>query len=269
MTLKAIQCESCGGSVAFPEDKPMPECPFCGSTKQVDRPLDRQVQAPSFWLPFDIEQADADAAFREFASSSFWYPKDIRNASLELKTLLIPAWVWSGTVETHYNGQVRARSASGYRPVSGADTLHLNQVWVPSSKALTIHEINDIAPFKTDSSRNLDTEPDLPFEIGDLTERVALKQAQQVMSATHSQHISASEGLRDLQTSSIYKNMSGEPSLIPVFIGVYRRKDKFFRIVVNGTTGKLKGEAPLDWVKIVLIAVGVLCILGTMVALAS
>lgn len=269
MTLKAIQCESCGGSVAFPENKSMPECPFCGSTKQVDRPLDRQVQAPSFWLPFEIDQAGADASFREFASSSFWYPKDIRNANLELKTLLIPAWVWSGTVETHYNGQIRAHSASGYRPVSGADTLRLNQVWVPSSKALTLHEINEIAPFKTDNPHNLDTEPSLPFEIGELTERVALNEAQKVMSATHRQHISSSEGLRDLQTSSIYKNMSGEPSLIPVFVGVYRRKDKFYRIVVNGTTGKLQGEAPLDWVKIALIAAGTLGVLGAMVALVS
>ena len=47
--------------------------------------------------------------------------------------------------------------------------------------------------------------------------------------------------------------MCGEPSLIPVYIGVYRRKDTYYRVLVNGTTGKLIGEAPLDWVKIGLI----------------
>ena len=57
--------------------------------------------------------------------------------------------------------------------------------------------------------------------------------------------------------------MSGQPSLIPVFIGVYRRKDQYYRIVVNGATGKLIGEAPLDWVKIwmvIIIVVGIVLV---------
>ena len=93
MTLKAIQCEDCGGSVAFPEDKTLPECPFCGSTKQIPRPLTVKFLPPAFWLPFETSKNDADEAFRAFAKSSFWYPKDIRTASLELKTVLLLAWV--------------------------------------------------------------------------------------------------------------------------------------------------------------------------------
>ena len=71
----------------------------------------------------------------------------------------------------------------------------------------------------------------------------------------------SSEGLRDLHTSSVFRNMGGEPSLIPVYIGVYRRKDTFYRVLVNGTTGKLIGEAPLDWVKISLIVAALVGIL--------
>ena len=263
MTLQAIQCEDCGGSVAFQEDKPLPECPFCGSTKQVPRPLDRQIRPPEFWLPFETSQDDADEAFRAFASSSFWYPKDIRTASLELKTVLLPAWVWNGHIETHYNGQVRSHSPSGYRPVSGTDSMNLHQVWVPSSKALTISEINQLAPFPTEGAQPLDETPTYPFEIGELTERIALHQAKQVMSTTHRNRIANAEGLRDLHTSSVFQDMSGAPSLIPVFIGVYRRKDKYYRVVVNGSTGKLIGEAPLDWIKIgivISIVVGILLI---------
>ena len=250
MTLQAIQCEDCGGSVAFQEDKPLPECPFCGSTKQVPRPLDRQIRPPSFWLPFETSQDEADEAFRIFASSSFWYPKDIRTASLELKMVLLPAWVWNGHIETHYNGQVRAHSPSGYRPVSGSESMHMHQVWIPSSKALTVSEINQLAPFPTEGAQVLDKMPSIPFELGELTERIALHQAKHVMSSTHRNRISNAEGLRDLNTSSVFEDMNGQPSLIPIFIGVYRRKDKYYRVLVNGTTGKLIGEAPLDWVKI-------------------
>ena len=254
MSLQAIQCDECGGSVAFQENKPLPECPFCGSTKQVPKPVDRQLKPPSFWLPFKITQKDAHDAFRVFAQSSFWYPKDIRNASLELQTILLPAWIWNGHIETHYNGQVRSHSPSGYRPVSGLDNMNVHQVWVPSSKALTLTEINHLAPFPTDGAQPLTDTPMIPFELGELTERIALKEAKKVMSATHRNHIQTNEGLHDLHTSSVFEDMKGEPSLIPVFIGVYRRKSTYYRVLVNGTTGKLIGEAPLDWVKIGLIA---------------
>ena len=267
MTLQAIQCEDCGGSVAFPEDKLLPECPFCGSTKQIPKPLDRQIKRPTFWLAFMTTQQEADESFRTFAKSSFWYPKDIRSASLELQTLLIPAWVWSGFIETHYNGQTRSHSPSGYRPVSGLDSMNLHQVWVPASKALTLSEINQLAPFPTESAQPLEDEPTIPFEVGELTERIALSQAKKVMAATHRGQISSVEGLRDLNTSSIFQDMRGEPSLIPVYIGVYRRKDTFYRVLVNGTTGKLIGEAPLDWVKIGLIVALVIGIISIAVNL--
>lgn len=253
MTLLAIRCDDCGGSVAFTEDKPLPECPFCGSTKQIPKPLDRQVQPPSEWVPFDVDQQEADDAFRVFAKSSFWYPKDIRNATLELQMILLPAWLWSGSVETHYNGLTSAMTPSGYRPTSGEDAIHFSQVWVPSSKALTLNELNELAPFPSEQAQPLEDTPPLPFELGELTERIALKYAKKVMSDSHHSHISSQTGLRQLQTSSLHHDMEGRPGLVPVYIGVYRRKNSYYRILINGSTGKLIGDAPLDWIKITLI----------------
>lgn len=258
MSLQAVQCEDCGGSVAFSEDKRFPECPFCGSTKQIPKPLDRQVRPPTSWVPFSIDKEEADAAFRTFAQSSFWYPKDIRNASLELNALLLPAWLWSGTVESHYNGLRSAHSKSGFSPVSGTNSIYFSQVWVPASQALTLSEVNDIAPFPSEAAQSLDNEPPLPFELGELTEKIALSSAKVAMSNAHYNHIHNETGLRKLNVSSIYHGLSGEPGLIPIYIGVYRRKDKYYRILVNGATGKLIGDAPLDWIKIIGIITAVL-----------
>ncbi len=261
MSLQAVQCEDCGGSVAFAEDKSFPECPFCGSTKQIPKPIDRQVRPPSSWVPFSIDEEQADIAFRTFAQSSFWYPKDIRNASLELKALLLPAWRWSGTVESHYNGLRSASSKSGFSPASGRDSVHFSQIWVPASQALTLSEVNEIAPFPSETAQSLEQEPALPFEVGELTERIALRSAKAAMSNAHHNHIHSKTGLRKLKTSSIHHNLSGEPGLIPIYIGVYRRKDKYYRILVNGATGKLIGDAPLDWVKIVGIIATILAVI--------
>ena len=81
------------------------------------------------------------------------------------------------------------------------------------------------------------------------------------MSATHRSRIASAEGLTDLHTSSVFEDMNGQPSLIPIFIGVYRRKEKYYRIIVNGSTGTLIGEAPLDWVKIWVVIITVVGII--------
>jgi hypothetical protein len=262
MKLLALSCESCGGSIAFPEGKASPECPFCGSTKQVEKPLDQQLEPPQFVIPFAIEKKDAESSFQKFARSSFWYPKDIRQAKLELKTILLPAWLWSGDVESHYTGLATASTRSGKRPISGISTVHFNQVLVPSSQAVTIQELNSIAPFEVSKSIPYSVETlNYPYEPGELTRRIALQKCQQEMQKKHATHIKSTQSALSINCSSLYSNIEGSPALVPVFIGVYRRKDNFYRIVVNGLNGNIIGEAPFDWIKLLMIIGGVILIL--------
>ena len=137
MSLLALHCESCGGSIAFLEGQSSPECPFCGSKKQVEKPIDQQFEAPEFMIPFVISEEKADESFRGFARSSFWYPKDIRQAKLELKAILLPSWLWSGKVNSHYCGLIRASTRSGKMPISGTASIRFDQILVPSLPNLT------------------------------------------------------------------------------------------------------------------------------------
>ena len=254
MSLVALQCQSCGGSIAFPEGKPTPYCPFCGSEKQVEKPLNQQILPPEIMLNFDISENEADQSFRIFAKSSFWYPKDIRKAKLELQMIMLPAWMWSGTSEMHYNGLKSAATESGKRPYSGVSEKYFDQILVPSSKAVSLVELNKIAPFEVSSHQPFDPEKiEHPYEPGELTEHIALEIAKSTMQGIHGSLISREEGLSDFHSSAIFHNLDGVPALLPVYIGVYRRKDKFYRVVINGLSGKLTGEAPFDWVKVVII----------------
>ena len=252
--LKALYCNNCGGGIHFPEGKESPECPFCGSKNQVSRPTDRSVQPPEFILSLSQTKNDAHVAFRTFARSSFWYPKDIRNAKLDLKAIYVPAWLWSGVIETHYNGLIKANTRSGYYPESGTETRSYSQVLVPSSKAVSITELNELAPFPANEPTPFSEESlEYPFEPGELTERIALSEATAIFKAFHKQSIKSNTGLHQLKTSSLLLEVNGVPALLPIFIGVYRRKDSVYRVLVNGLTGEVYGDAPFDWVKLGLI----------------
>ena len=55
--------------------------------------------------------------------------------------------------------------------------------------------------------------------------------------------------------------------MLPIYIGVFRFRERPWRFVVNAQTGKLTGEAPLDRVKVALISLGALALLGLLLAL--
>ena len=254
MTIQAVRCESCGGTLAFPEGKPSPECSFCGSTHQVQIPIDRSIPQPHFVIGFSISDEEADQSFRTFAQSSFWYPKDIRNAELELKRIYLPAWVWKEYIETHYNGLISASSESGKKPISGIQKTQYDQVLIPSSKAVSQQELNGIAPFPYEKVHRFDEELlEYPYELGELTERIALSQCQVLMQNTHLSAISNHLSIQKIRGSSVYSDLKGTPAVLPVFIGVYTRKNKYYRIIINGSTGRLVGDAPFDWIKLFII----------------
>lgn len=259
---KALYCNDCGGGIHFPEGKETPECPFCGSKNQVEKPEDRSLRLPEFVLSFSKSKSEADAAFRTFAQSSFWYPKDIRNAKLDLKAIYLPAWMWSGTIETHFNGLRRANTKSGYYPESGHDVRTYNQILVPSSKAVSIVELNKLAPFPVSTANPFNEENiEHPFEPGELTERIALKEATTIFEIYHKQHITSDTKLHHVRTSSILQDINGLPALLPIFIGVYRRKDSVYQVLVNGLTGEIHGEAPFDWYKLGIIIGGIIVLI--------
>ena len=55
---------------------------------------------------------------------------------------------------------------------------------------------------------------------------------------------------RDLRVSTTWRDLRWKLCLLPLWIVAYRYGGKPYHLVVNGVTGKVDGEAPLSWSKI-------------------
>lgn len=262
-SLKAVRCDGCGGTIRAREGS-LPACLFCGAPAADLRPYDQpeSIEDPVGAIPFAIQDAEAREAFVKFASSSFWYPSDLRSTRLELRRLLVPAWAWSGALETHWTGLKKARTASGKRPLAGSAQIRFEQVLVPASQTLTLSELrrlgaydeSALGPFHADAN-------DDPWELSELTRSAARQKAQTEMEERHRRALEAEHELLSCKVASIAHELDGKPVLVPVFIGSYRYGDGLYRILVNGQTGQLVGEAPTSWWKVlgaVLLALFVL-----------
>jgi hypothetical protein len=56
---------------------------------------------------------------------------------------------------------------------------------------------------------------------------------------------------RNMHVALRITNLASRPMLVPVWIMAYRYRDKMFRFLANGQTGKCSGQAPLSYRKIV------------------
>ncbi len=274
--LLAVSCQSCGGAVAMPAGAPHPRCLFCGSEAVVAKPVE-DIEVPKTFLPFEVDQDRADAVFRDKAQASIWYPGDLRDASLELEQLLLPAWVWSGMVETHWACLVRAGTRSGKRPRTGSDAKKVSGVLVPSSSAISRDELNALAPFSGNNAFIFRAAQAVaPFELGKLTRTAARQTACDALASQHEAELSRANGAVAFSGSHLFRDLDGYPVLLPVYVGAYRRRNTLHRVVINGQTGTITGEFPKSWLRIgcaillvLFILSGLAMALMMLVALAS
>ncbi|MCR4415926.1 MAG: hypothetical protein NUV77_26220, partial [Thermoguttaceae bacterium] len=75
---------------------------------------------------------------------------------------------------------------------------------------------------------------------------------------------------RNLHVNVLIEGMSSEPVLLPVWILAYRYRDRVFRFLANGQTGRATGTAPLSVGKVLaVVGIVVLAVAGLLAIVAS
>ena len=71
---------------------------------------------------------------------------------------------------------------------------------------------------------------------------------------------------RQLDVTTNFRNVNSDLCLLPIYMLSYRYRDKLYRFVANGQTGKCHGDKPVSWKRVTGAVVGVLLFLGIVVA---
>lgn len=264
--MNVVRCTGCGGTVRMVAGEALPSCLFCGAAAADLVPTDppEDLEQPTAHLPFALGEAEARERFRTFASSSWWYPSDLRHARVVLRRLLSPAWVWSGSLETHWTGLQPASSASGKAPVAGVDVQAFPQVLVPASATLRMAELRALG--RWDESRlapfDPETSPD-PIELSETTRSAAEARVRAEMEERRAAAIRAAHRLTTIRTSALATDLVGRPVLVPVYIGAFRYRDRTWRFLVHGQNGTFVGDAPYSPWKVLFVVLLVLALVGT------
>jgi hypothetical protein len=264
--LAAVRCSGCGGTVRIVPGQRLPACVFCGEAALVPTDPPEGIEPPLGAIPFAVDGGAAKSAFEAFAGGSFWYPSDLRSAAIELRGVLLPAWAWSGQVETHWTGLVAGASRSGKRPVAGSDVARFEQILVPASRSLRLRELAALGRYDERALDSFDPErSEVPIELSELTRSAARASAAEEMRRRHEAAIARAHQLLEIRASSVAQDLQGYPVLVPVWIGAYRYGERSYRVLVHGQTARLVGDAPISWWKVAGVVGAVLAAIASVV----
>lgn len=259
-------CEGCGASMSYDASAGSLRCPFCGSEK-LSKQEDRKTLRPSGVIPFQVSQQSALAQMRQWLGQSFWRPGDLASAAAVTKmtAVYVPYWVFTARTRTYWtadSSRTPPGARAGWFPVTGEHRGSYAGLLVGASGALAPKETWAICPFdlaaKVDVAQ-LDLENAIVEQFR-VQRKYARPQArvgfEQLVRAECANQVPGNS--RNLHVNMRLEGLSSEPILLPVWIMAYRYRDRLFRFLINGQTGRATGEAPLSYKRIAaVIGIGV------------
>ena len=290
-----IHCESCGATSTYSEKVQATRCPFCDSPKV--RPLTdgAPVIAPESVLPFVVSKADAGKHVVDWLGSGWFRPNDLKSLTEKLKFTgaYLPFWTfdaqtasnWHADAGYYYyetesytdaqgNRATREIQRTRWEPARGHVDLSFDDVLVLASKGVSGAHIAKVEPFDTQALKPYSAD----YLAGYLAERYAVD-----LSAAWDQGRSLIDRAiaqacvreipgdthRSLSVQSTYDGLTYKHTLLPVWLGAYRYRDKVYQCVVNGQTGKVAGDVPLSIVKITFAVIFALIALALFIFLSQ
>lgn len=288
-----FRCDNCGSEVATSPQQRSYVCPFCDSTYVVELQEWTHRQRPEFIVGFGVTREQALEKFRVWIAENSWFrPGDLHTSTLGDKQqgVYLPFWSfsmlansqWSANIgeywyrtETYTTRDSKGNTVTRTRrvretewwPLSGNHHHYYAGYLVSGSKGLPQDQAERIKPFNLPALRRYE-----PYYLaGWLSEEysiepdAALQMCQQEFYRREQHNVAAfmpGDTHRGLQVSTRFNSINSDLCLLPVYILSYRYRDKVYRFLVNGQTGKCVGDKPVSWQRITLAIVAGLILIG-------
>ncbi|MBM4422401.1 MAG: hypothetical protein FJ030_03285 [Chloroflexi bacterium] len=277
---RRMVCQQCSATTMFPVGQTSVECPFCGSAVFIAAREDADILPPQAVIPMGFEAEEVKTIMRKWLGAGLLAPDDLGRLARggNLRPAYVPFWVFETTLTRKWQAYVAEGSGRNRRWVwqSGEHIFFFTGELQRGTKILSADLLERIEPF--DLEKLVEYQPEYLAGWPAATYDISLAQAsldareKMVKKAKKQLQHKAAPGkeVRDLQVSaSDFGGVTYKQALLPVWVGAYHYRGKWYRLLVNGQTGKISGDKPIDSVKVALLilaAVIVIIILAFLIA---
>ena len=261
--MRSYTCPSCAAGIVCDDTTAATSCPYCGNQTVIPGNLSGQLK-PDFVIPFKLDKNAAMEALKKYYAKKRLLPKGFLKANQieEIKGIYAPFWLFDGETEADMRfraTRVRTYTSGGYRVtktdhyrVTRQGSISFEKVPVDGSSKMPDAHMDAIEPYSYGELK--------PFSTAYLPGFLAEKYDEdaQMCSTRANKRINRSTELAFAATTAVYSTLTQEYSnivlkkgdvkyaLLPVWMLSIKWNGKNFLFAMNGQTGKLVGNLPID-----------------------
>ena len=261
--MRIYTCNSCGGEIVADSTTAASSCPFCGNPVVMTGQLEGGLK-PDLIIPFRKDKKAAKEALLEHYKGKRLLPKVFvdENHLDEIKGVYVPFWIFDTDVDADIRYKAtRTRTWSdskynytetSYYSVLRSGDIGFNNIPADASTKVANDLMESIEPF--DISQAVDFETG--YLSGYFADRYDVKAEEQknringrVQQSTEDSFRATVTGYNTVTTEQAnlrYSHAKARYALYPVWLLTTTWQDQNYLFAVNGQTGKIVGNLPLD-----------------------
>ncbi|MBR3327985.1 MAG: hypothetical protein IKG22_11760 [Atopobiaceae bacterium] len=287
--LRAYNCSSCGAQLLVDQVTAVTQCPYCGNNAVLPGQLSDMLK-PDYVIPFKLDKDDAIKALHNYYRGKRFLPDAFtsENHLEEIQGVYVPFWLYSGKADgdlTFSAEQVTSWSDSEYNytqtdyyRLERAGSMQFERVPVDGSSRMPHAHMDAIEPFDYAEL----TDFSVAYLPGYVTDRYDLdvrecdgRARSRVETTCHTVFEETTGGYSNVQLSNGAVNVDWSDvgyALLPVWMLHTKWNGNDYLFAMNGQTGKLIGDLPIDNGKVtrrfILIFVPIMLIIALIIVFA-
>ena len=261
--LRLYSCQSCGGEIVSDETTAATSCPFCGNPVIMMGQLSGALK-PDYVIPFRCDKKDAIAALKKHYGGKRLLPKVFseENHIDEVKGVYVPVWLFDADADASIRYRAtKTRSWSdsdyhytktSYYSVTRKGSIGYERVPVDGSTKMEDALMESIEPYVFSDAVDFQT----AYLAGYLADKYDVDSEQSIERAnerikrsTEDAFAATVRGYTSVTPVSSSINLSNgvaKYALYPVWLLNTSWNGRNYTFAMNGQTGKLAGDLPMD-----------------------
>lgn len=285
--IRVLNCANCGAQIEFDADVHSRECPFCASPIVTDTGLQRHIK-PRGLLPFALDERAARKAMTDWLGRLWFAPGGLREYARKgrrMQGIYVPYWTYDADTKSSYSGErgtvyyvTRTVTRNGksqqvrearirWTPARGRVSRFFDDVLVLASRSLPKRYTDALEPWDLSALKPYSPE----FLAGFRAEGYQIEldegyhEARAHMDRVIERDVRFDIGGDRQRIHAIdtqVGNVTFKHILLPVWLAAYKYRGETYRFVVNGRTGRVRGERPWSAWKIAVAVILALIVAG-------
>lgn len=273
---KVYTCSQCGASIYTLEDTGVTFCSYCGSQAFLESKIrgDENLM-PDVVIPFRISKEKCEEIYKDKIKSAWFLPRAMRSDRTidKFRGIYMPCWIYNGKAKANgdYGGVTTTRSGSydiikTYKIAANIEGTYKGFV-EDAAASFPDGIMKEIAPYNMDAARPFQANYLTGFyaDVGNVPADAYNDKIYRTLDAAVKNDLSRQHDMvkHNVTSSDLEKNTQVQASITSVRKGFFpvwflsnknKRTGLMSYAVINGLTGKIHADLPVDMKKYLLLS---------------